>query len=169
MLTYVVWITDVLGHLKRREREHQMKKLQKSFVDKLSLVLNHKKWIHICLFVLARGKQSGNWSGRKDASNNESGWEKWVGLEMGSRVGRFSSHVLYLIAQLPPTLCNSMDCSLPGSSVHGDSPGKNTGVGCHVLLQGFFPNQGSHPGLPQEKQILLPPEPLGTHQNYNYI
>ena len=26
-----------------------------------------------------------------------------------------------------------MDCSLPGSSFHGDSPGKNTGVGCHFL------------------------------------
>ena len=34
-----------------------------------------------------------------------------------------------------------MDCSLPGSSVHGDSPGKNTGVGCHALLQGIFPTQ----------------------------
>ena len=33
--------------------------------------------------------------------------------------------------------CKPMDCSLPGSSVHGiDSPGKNTGVGCHALLQG---------------------------------
>ena len=30
----------------------------------------------------------------------------------------------------------SMDCSVPGSSVHGDSPGRNTGVGCHALLQG---------------------------------
>ena len=39
-------------------------------------------------------------------------------------------------------------CSLPGSSVHGDSPGKNTGVGCHSLLQGIFPTQGSNPGLP---------------------
>ena len=28
-----------------------------------------------------------------------------------------------------------MDCSLPGFSVHGDSPGKNTGVGSHALLQ----------------------------------
>ena len=36
---------------------------------------------------------------------------------------------------LVPTLCDPMDCSLPGSSLHGDSPGKNTGVGCHVLLQ----------------------------------
>ena len=38
-----------------------------------------------------------------------------------------------------------MDCRLPGSSVHGDSPGKNTGVGCHALLQGIFPTQGSNP------------------------
>ena len=30
--------------------------------------------------------------------------------------------------------CNPMDCSPPGSSVHGDSPGKNTGVGCHALI-----------------------------------
>ena len=39
-------------------------------------------------------------------------------------------------------LCDPMDCSPPGSSVHGDSPGKNTGVGCHALLQGIFPTQG---------------------------
>ena len=43
------------------------------------------------------------------------------------------------------TLCDPMDCSPPGSSVHGiDSPGKNTGVGCHALLQGIFPTQGSN-------------------------
>ena len=40
-----------------------------------------------------------------------------------------------------------MDCSPPGSSVHGISPGKNTGVGCHALLQGIFPTQGSNPRL----------------------
>ena len=34
-----------------------------------------------------------------------------------------------------PTLCNPIDGSPPGSSVLGDSPGKNTGVGCHFLLQ----------------------------------
>ena len=35
-----------------------------------------------------------------------------------------------------------MDCSpAPGSPVHGDSPGKDTGVGCHALLQGIFPIQ----------------------------
>ena len=36
-----------------------------------------------------------------------------------------------------------MDCSPPGSSVHRDSPGENTGVGCYALLQGIFPNQVS--------------------------
>ena len=51
--------------------------------------------------------------------------------------------VLCLVTQMCLTLCNPMDCSPPGSSVHGDSPGKNTGVGCHALLQGTFPTQGS--------------------------
>ena len=38
-----------------------------------------------------------------------------------------------------------MACSLPGSSVCGDSPGKNTGVGCHALLQGiFWPRDQTH-------------------------
>ena len=55
--------------------------------------------------------------------------------------------MLCLVAQSCPTLCDPMDCSLLGSSVHGDSPGKNTGVGCHALLQGIFPTQGSNPGL----------------------
>ena len=39
-----------------------------------------------------------------------------------------------------------MDCSLAGSSVHGDSPGKNTGVGFHELFQGIIPTQGLNPG-----------------------
>ena len=47
-----------------------------------------------------------------------------------------------------------MDCSLPDSSVHGESLGKNTGVGWHVLLQGIFPTQGSNPGLPHCRRIL---------------
>ena len=62
--------------------------------------------------------------------------------------------VLCLVTQLCPTVCDPMDCSLPGSSVHGDSPGKNTGVGCHALLQGIFPIQRSNPGLPHCRQIL---------------
>ena len=40
-----------------------------------------------------------------------------------------------------------MDSSLPGSSVHRDSPCKNTGVGCHALLQGIFLTQELNQGL----------------------
>ena len=61
--------------------------------------------------------------------------------------------VLCLVAKLCLTLCDPLDCSLLGSSVHGDSPGNNTGVGCHAVLQGIFPTQGSNPGLPHYRQI----------------
>ena len=44
------------------------------------------------------------------------------------------------------TLCDSIDCSPQGFSVHEDSPGKNTGVGCHALLQGIFPTQELNQG-----------------------
>ena len=44
-------------------------------------------------------------------------------------------------------LCQPMDCSLPGSPVHEDSPGTNTGMSCHAFLQGIFPAQGLNPGL----------------------
>ena len=44
--------------------------------------------------------------------------------------------------QLCVQLCDPMDGSPTGSSVLGDSPGKNAGVGCHALLQGIFPTQG---------------------------
>ena len=47
-----------------------------------------------------------------------------------------------------------MDCSLPSSSVHENSPGKKNGVDCHALVQGIFPTQGSNPGLLRCRQIL---------------
>ena len=50
--------------------------------------------------------------------------------------------------------CDPMDYSPPGSYVHGDSPGKNTRVGCHALLQAIFPTQGSKPGLLHCRWIL---------------
>ena len=62
--------------------------------------------------------------------------------------------VLCLVTQSCLTLCNPRDCSPPGSSVHGDSLGKNTGVGWHTLLQRIFQTQGSNPGLPHCRWIL---------------
>ena len=64
--------------------------------------------------------------------------------------------VLCLSAQSCLTICNPMDCSPPGSSVYGDSPGKSTGVGYHTLLQGIFPTQWPNSGLPRYRQILYP-------------
>ena len=62
-----------------------------------------------------------------------------------------------------------MGCSPPGSSVHGDSPGKNAGVACHALLQGIFPSQGSNPGIEPRSPALqadsLPAEPPGKPKN----
>ena len=52
------------------------------------------------------------------------------------------------------TLCDPMDYSQPGSSVHGESPGKKTGVGCRALFQGVFPTQELNPNLLYCRQIL---------------
>ena len=56
--------------------------------------------------------------------------------------------VMFVHAQSCPILCDPVDCSLPGSSVHGDFPGKNIGVGCHAFFQGIFPIQGLNPDFP---------------------
>ena len=56
------------------------------------------------------------------------------------------------ISQLCLTLCNLMDCTLPGSSVHGIL--QNTGVGSLSLLQGIFSTQGLNPGLLHYRWIL---------------
>ena len=73
--------------------------------------------------------------------------EKSKGKFLLAKIFGYNPMIYYLSAkslQLCPTLCNPTDCSLPGSSVHGDCPGENTGVGWHALLQGIFPAQGSN-------------------------
>ena len=60
--------------------------------------------------------------------------------------------VKVLAAQSCPTL--RQHGGPPVSSVHGDSSGKSTGVGCHALFQGILPTQGLNPGLPYCRQIL---------------
>ena len=56
---------------------------------------------------------------------------------------------------------SSESCSVISNSLrpHGlysswNSPGRNTGVGSHSLLQGIFLTQGSNPGLPHCRRIL---------------
>ena len=57
-----------------------------------------------------------------------------------------------LVTQSCPTL--QPHGNPPGSSVHGDYPGKNTGVGCCSLLQRIFLTQGSNPILPHCRQVV---------------
>ena len=73
--------------------------------------------------------------------------------------------VLCLATQSCSTLCKSIDCSTPGFSFHGNSPGKNTGVGCHTFLQGIFPTQGLNPGLLHCRWILY----HQSHQKSQYL
>ena len=61
-------------------------------------------------------------------------------------------NLVVLVTQSCPTLCDPMDPSR--LLCPWDSPGKNTGVGCHFLLQGIFPTQGLNPGLLHFRQIL---------------
>ena len=69
------------------------------------------------------------------------------------------------------TLCNPMDCSQPGSSVHEIFPGKNTGVGYHFLLQGIFQIQGLNLLLlsPTRRQILYPLSHLGNIRYFHRL
>ena len=72
--------------------------------------------------------------------------------------------MLCLVTQLCLTLCNPMACSQPGSSVHGDSPGKNTGVGCMPSSRGSSePRDGTCVSYVSYigRQVLYPLVPPG--------
>ena len=64
-----------------------------------------------------------------------------------------------LVSQSCLTLCDPMDYSPPGFSVHGILQAR---VGCHALFHGIFPTQGSNPGLLCCRQILYPRRYLGN-------
>ena len=91
--------------------------------------------------------------------------QNWEGFEP---VLKLLSAVLCLVAQSYPTPRDPMDCSPPGSSVYGEPPGENTGVGCHALLQEIFPIQGLNPGLPYCGQILYCLSHQGSPRNISW-
>ena len=66
--------------------------------------------------------------------------------------------VLCLVTQSCPTLCDHTACSLPGSSVHGDSPGKGAEVGCYAFPKGIF-SIGIEPRSPVLQVDSLQTEP----------
>ena len=95
------------------------------------------------------------------------GWSSLIGYspwgckesDMTERVHSLS----LLVSQSYPVLCDLMDYSPPGSSVLGDSLGKNTGVGCYTLFQGIFPDSGPDqiklrsPALQADSLLSEPP------------
>ena len=86
-----------------------------------------------------------------------SGWQVLINWLTGANQAadrRWLSHAYVPSCSVVSDSFDPMDCSPPGSAVHGDSPGKHTGMGCHTLLQGTFPTQGLNPGLPHCRQIV---------------
>ena len=123
------------------------------FLSSLSFLLTQH--LHLCLqnsYHCPRGRQERDeWGGRGSSSlltPNCLFLRKW--RDLGARPDSGSlGHLAILKVSLCLCLVVSdslvtLGCSLPGSSVHGDSPGKDSGVGCHALLQGIFLTQVSH-------------------------
>ena len=61
-------------------------------------------------------------------------------------------------------MCNPMDCNLSGSSVHGDSPGKNTGVGLPCPPPGDLPDPGMELASPELVGRFFTAEPQGKQE-----
>ena len=107
----------------------------------------------------------------------------WVSFPVGNTLQVLShtaaERIQHWPCDLPPTPCGgggglvakSCPTLAPARLLcPWDSPGKNTGVGCHFLLQGIFPSQGLNPGLLHCRQILYQlscegsPNPSGIRQ-----
>ena len=98
--------------------------------------------------VLCLEASSGHWSAVKTGSSGPT-WRKqsstdnwWRRCINTSAPSPWCMLTCMLSCFSRVWLCDPMDCSPPGSSVHGILPGKNTGVGWNALLQGIFLTQG---------------------------
>ena len=75
------------------------------------------------------------------------------------------NHLLYLVAQLCPTLCDTMDCSPPVSSVHGDSFQEEYWSELSCPPPGDLPNPGIKPRSPALQSDSLLSKPPGKLKN----
>ena len=115
--------------------------------------------------------------GYQPASRKQDSWFTChiVTVNYRVRIPKKTRFYCSLVAKSCLTLCSPMDCSPPGSCIHGIShsriltwvsislsrgspqtrdPDKNTGVGCHFLLQRIFLIQGLNPRLLYCRKIL---------------
>ena len=118
------------------------------FMYQLYLIIHISLYINIWKICITNIKW---WDDVRNTENRPFPWTMLI-VMIGEYTGHYRSPELEVgswvcacsVAQLCPTLCDPVDCSLPGSSVLS---GKNTGMGCHFLLQGIFLIQGLNPGL----------------------
>ena len=92
-----------------------------------------------------------------DAENIRVNMERGRGWEAG-RLGLTYADCCCsrLVTRSCPTLLQPRGLKPPRPLHPWDSPGKNPGVGCHFLLQGIFPTQGSNPNLLHRQAKSLP-------------
>ena len=95
------------------------------------------------------------WTGRP-------GVLRFIGSQSRTRLSDWTELNWMLSCSVVP---NSLQTIARQPSVQGDSPGKNTRVGCLALLQGIFPTQGSNPSLPHCRRILY----RLSHQGSKFI
>ena len=136
-------------------------------------LLQKSKWQSICSACWKNQNLFHNWNSfsrswsshppcKKKSDPQGSQWEPdyWpekttvrskcpLSLRIGRRERIFSKGLLLLYSCFSHVwlFCDLVDCSLPGSSVHEIFSGKNTGRGCHFLLQGIFLIQRLNPCL----------------------
>ena len=78
---------------------------------------------------------------------------KGMGLNLWANSIQSRSSTWWMLSQLSSHYISTLSYSCTARLLcPWDSPGKNTGVGCHALLQGIFPTQGSNPGLLHGRQ-----------------
>ena len=102
------------------------------------------------ILLICRVNHEKCWAGRSTSWNQDC-WEN-------RNTAKRAIYIIYRkakakVTQSCLTLCNPPDCSLPGSC-SWNSPGQNTVVDNHSILQGIFPTQRSNPGLPHCRWIL---------------
>ena len=136
---HLMWTDDLLekplllGKIKGRRRGHQRMRWLDSVTDTMDMNLGK-------LQEMVRDGEA-CCAAVHGIAKSQTGLGNWTTIVDLQCIASYLD--ICLVTQSCLTLCNPMDCSPPGSSVHGDSPDKNIGVGCRALLQRVFPTQVS--------------------------
>ena len=168
-------VSDLSSHISQSKPRERKERLHLSHL--LLLLLSRFSCVRLCASPQMAAHQA-------PPSLGFSRQEHWSGLPLPSPMMKVKSESE--VAQSCPTLSDPMDCSPPGSSVHGifqarvlewgaiafsdglhcpwNSPGQNTGVGSLSLLQEIFPTQGLNPDLSHCRQILYQLSHKGSPQ-----